>query len=41
MAEGGRILVKVLKEIAASVKPGIATKDLNALARKLISSHGA
>ncbi len=37
MAEGGRILAKIMKELEKRVKPGITTKDLDRLAESLIS----
>jgi len=36
IAEGGKILSKILKELAKVVKPGITTKDLDKLARELV-----
>lgn len=40
MAEGGRILAKIMKELAEMAKPGIATQDLNRAAQALILSAG-
>jgi methionyl aminopeptidase len=36
MREGGRILAEILDKLAKEVKPGIATQDLDKLARELI-----
>lgn len=36
MAEGGKILASILKEITKAVKPGITTQDLDKLARELV-----
>ncbi len=36
MAEGGRILAKIMRELERKVKPGIATEELNELAEGLI-----
>ena len=41
MAEGGKILATVLKEIEKMVKPGIATIELDRAAEALILKHGA
>ena len=41
MAEGGKILATVLKEIAAMTKPGITTLELDRAAEALIIKHGA
>lgn len=40
MAEGGKILAKIMKELEKKVKPGIATKELNRLAESLILNSG-
>ncbi|MBI4158362.1 MAG: type I methionyl aminopeptidase [Candidatus Yanofskybacteria bacterium] len=40
MKEGGKILADILKKLAESVKPGIATNELEELARELVSSYG-
>jgi len=40
MAEGGRILAGVMKEVAKSVKPGITTKELDRLAEGLLLKSG-
>lgn len=37
MAEGGKILAKIMKELEKKVKPGITTKELDRLAESLIS----
>lgn len=39
MREGGKIQAEILKKVSESVKPGILTKDLNDIAKKLILSH--
>ena len=41
MAEGGNILAGILKQLAAAVKPGITTLELDKLARELILSQKA
>jgi methionyl aminopeptidase len=41
MAQGGAILASVLKRLEAEAKPGVATIELDALARKLITGAGA
>lgn len=41
MAEGGKILAKILKDLTKAVKPGITTKDLDKLARELVFKFGA
>jgi len=40
MAEGGKILAKIMKELEKKVKPGITTEDLNRLAESLILKSG-
>ncbi|MDP3710418.1 MAG: type I methionyl aminopeptidase [bacterium] len=40
LREGGKILAKILKEVAAEVKPGIKAKELNRLAESLILKSG-
>ncbi len=40
MAQGGRILVKIIKELKAEVKPGLTTKELDKLAQELIFDYG-
>ncbi|MDP2641065.1 MAG: type I methionyl aminopeptidase [Candidatus Yanofskybacteria bacterium] len=41
MAEGGRMLSEVMKELKKNVAPGIREKELDALAGKLIKEKGA
>jgi len=41
MAEAGRILAKVMKELIAKVKPGVTTKELDRVAEALILSARA
>ncbi len=41
MAENGKILAKIMKEIEKEVKPGISTKKLDIIARKLILKYNA
>jgi len=41
MAEGGKILAKIIKEIAKQVKPGIFTEYLDKVAEDLIFQYGA
>src|SRR5690625_6270062 len=41
MKEAGDILVKCHKEIAKMIKPGITTKEIDALAEKIMETHGA
>jgi len=41
MAEGGKILAKVMKEVAKLAKPGITTLELDRAAEALILSKGA
>jgi len=40
MAEGGKILAGIMKELEKNVKPGITTEDLNRLAENLILKSG-
>jgi methionyl aminopeptidase len=40
MAEGGKILAKIMKELEKKVKPGITTKELDELAEELIFKSG-
>ncbi len=40
LAEGGKILARVVRLVAAEVKPGISTAKLDALAEKLIKESG-
>jgi methionyl aminopeptidase len=37
MAESGRILAEIMQELKKAVKPGIQTRDLDKLARELVS----
>jgi len=39
MAEGGKILAAILRELALAVKPGIKTKELDLLAHGLCREH--
>lgn len=41
MAEGGRILARVVKELVKMVKPEIATNDLDKAAQRLVLRYGA
>lgn len=41
MAEGGRILAGIMKELASKVRPGITTKELENFAEALILKVGA
>lgn len=41
MRWGGRILAKIMKELAAIVRPGITTQELNRAAEALIFQYGA
>lgn len=40
MAEGGKILANIIKELTKAVKPGITTKDLDKLAEELVFKFG-
>lgn len=40
MAEGGKILAKIMKELVGKVRPGITTKELDRLAKSLIFEFG-
>lgn len=40
LAVGGKILANILKQVAAEVRPGIGTKDLDDLAERLILQSG-
>jgi len=40
MAEGGKILAEILKDLSAAIGPGIATKEIDKLARELCLSNG-
>ena len=41
MAEGGKILAKIMKELEKRVKPGVETQELDRLAESLILKSGA
>ena len=41
MAQGAKILAKIMEELKKEVKPGIATKELDRLAESLILKSGA
>ena len=41
MAEGGKILAQIMKEIEKKVSPGITTKELNRVAETLILKSGS
>jgi len=41
MAESGKILAEIMKELESKVKPGIKTKDLDKIAHELILNAGA
>jgi methionyl aminopeptidase len=41
LRKGGRILAKILKEVAKKALPGVRTSDLNSYAEKLIDEAGA
>ncbi|MBI3763929.1 MAG: type I methionyl aminopeptidase [Chloroflexi bacterium] len=41
MREAGRIVAQAIEEVRQCVKPGITTKELDAVAEKVIRSHGA
>ncbi len=40
MAEAGKILAKIVKELTAKVKPGVSTKDLDKTAESLVLRYG-
>jgi len=40
MSEGGKILARIMKELAKQVRPGITTKELDRLAESLILKSG-
>jgi len=40
MAEGGKILAKIMKELEKNIRPGITTKELERLAESLILKSG-
>jgi methionyl aminopeptidase len=41
IAQGGKILAQVLKELVKMVRPGAVTKDLDKAAERLVLSYGA
>lgn len=41
LRKGGKILAKILKELAKASKPGVSTEDINDLALKLAEDFGA
>lgn len=41
MAEGGKILAKIMKELERKVRPGITTKELDRVAEDLVLKSGA
>lgn len=41
LRRGGKILAQIMEELKKEVKPGVATKDLNKIARDLVFSFGA
>lgn len=40
MAEGGKILAKIMKELEKKVKPGITTRELDKVAEDLVLKYG-
>jgi methionyl aminopeptidase len=40
LEKGGRLLAQILKQVAANVRPGVGTKDLDDLAERLILQCG-
>ena len=40
MAEGGKILAKIMKELEKKIEPGITTKELDKLAEELVFKYG-
>ena len=40
MAEGGKILAKIMKELEKLIRPGITTRELNKVAEDLIFKYG-
>lgn len=40
LRQGGRILARILKELAAASKPGVSTEDINDLALALAEEYG-
>ncbi|HSX41236.1 MAG TPA: type I methionyl aminopeptidase [Candidatus Saccharimonadales bacterium] len=41
MRQGGQILAKVLREVAAAVKPGVTTAELDTVAAQAVAAAGA
>ena len=41
MREAGRIVALALRAVREAVAPGVTTKDLDEVAREVITSHGA
>lgn len=41
MREGGKILARILTQVAKEIRPGVTTKELDALTKKLILAAGA
>lgn len=41
MKEGGKMLGKIVKELVAAAKPGVATQELDKLAKELLFNMGA
>jgi methionyl aminopeptidase len=41
MAQGGRILAKIIRELKTKVEPGVTTQELDKLAQELIFNYGA
>lgn len=40
LTKGGSILARILRELAASLKPGMSTEDINDLALELVEKYG-
>lgn len=41
MAQGGKLLAEIVRELKTRVKPGLTTQELDKLAQELIFNHGA
>ncbi len=41
MAQGGKLLAEIIRELKARVEPGLTTQELDKLAQELIFNHGA
>ena len=41
LADGGKILARILRELKKASRPGVSTLFLNTLAKKLIKENGA